>query len=81
MLTIGCDQCRRIHTYNMEILVYHIRNRLTNWSNGAEDVNTPEGEDLENDLIDYKLCRRQASLHKLSPETFADFKNSFIPIL
>lgn len=77
---LNCDQCKRIHHYNMQFLAYHMRNRLTNWSNGAENDGIPEGEDLESDLIDYKLCRRQASLYKLSAETLADFK-SYVPTL
>lgn len=70
MLTIGRDQCKRIHQYNMQFLAYHMRNRLTNWSNGANDAAIPEGEHLRRDLVEYKL----------SADTLVDFK-SYVPTL
>lgn len=58
-----------------------MRNGLANWSNGAAVDDVPDGEDMQAQLVEYKLCRHQASLKKLSEQQLVEFKESFVATL
>lgn len=43
--------------YNLDVVTFIARNRLTNWANGARHYEQPAGENLKEDLVEILLCR------------------------